>query len=114
MKTGTSFTAVPVKFLIPVIGDAVPSEILVLTVKLLLKSCVGVKITPASNVLTSAVAPVAVQIPVLETKVDVTKFDVATLKLPATVFDKVNVAVTVALSTSVITISVRFSAVSSM
>jgi hypothetical protein len=39
---------------------------------------------------------------------------VPVLRLPAAAFDKVSVAVTLALSTSLITMSVRFSGVSSV
>ena len=54
----------------------------------------------------------AVQTPAL--KVEVTAPEVPVVRLPAAVLDRVSVAVTVALSTSVATMSVRFFAVSSV
>ena len=50
--------------LLPVIGAATPSSTLVAMVKVLLKFSAGVKVTPASSVLTSAIAPLAVHTPV--------------------------------------------------
>jgi pilus assembly protein CpaE len=50
--------------MLPVMGAATPSLTLVAMVKLLLKSSAGVKLTPASKVLTSASAPLAVHTPV--------------------------------------------------
>ena len=61
---GASFTAMPVMVLLPVIAAATPSLTLVAIVKLLLKFAAGVKVTPASKVLTSAIAPLAVHTPV--------------------------------------------------
>ena len=102
----------PVIALTPVIAGATPSLTLVAMVKLLLKFWVGVKVTPASRVLTSAIAPVALHTPAAN--VEVTVPDVPVFKLPAATFDRVRVAVTLALSTSLATMSVRFSAVSSV
>ena len=62
--TGGSLTGVPVMALLPVMGAATPSLTLVAMVKLLLKLSAGVKLTPASKVLTSASAPLAVHTPV--------------------------------------------------
>ena len=56
-------TAMPVMALLP-LTDRLPSLTLVAIVKLLLKFSVGVKVSPASSVLTSAIAPLAVQTPV--------------------------------------------------
>ena len=67
MTVGASLIAVPVKLLLPVIAGAVPSEILVVTVKLELKLLAGVNISPANKVFTSAMAPEAIHIPVLAT-----------------------------------------------
>ena len=64
MRVGASLTAVPVIALLPVIGAATPSLTLVAMVKVLLKLAAGVKVSPASRVLTSAIAPLAVQTPV--------------------------------------------------
>ena len=107
-------TGVPVIFLVPVIGAATPSETLVAMVKLLLKLEAGVKVNPASKVLTLAIAPVAVQTPVPAIYVEVTAPEVPVFKLPAGGLERVSVAVTLALSTSVITISIRFKGVSSL
>jgi hypothetical protein len=63
-STGASLTGVPVKLLVPVMASATPSLTLVATVKSALKLVAGVKVTPASSVLTSAMAPEAVQRPV--------------------------------------------------
>ena len=114
VAVGASFTAVPVKYLLPVKAGAIPSETLVVIVKLPLKFNVGVNVKPASNLFTSAIAPEALQIPVVELNVEVTTPEVAVVKLPAAEFDSVNVAVTLALSTSEMTISVKFSGVSSV
>ena len=54
----------PVNALLPVIAGATPSLTLVAIVKLPLKFGAGVKVTPASSALTSAIAPEAVQTPV--------------------------------------------------
>src|SRR5688572_23965907 len=97
--------------LLPV-ADWLPSLTLVAIVKLVLYSGAGVKMTPASNVFTSAMGPEAVHTPL--TKVEVTLPDVPVLRLPAAVVDSVNVAVTLALSASDATMSVRFSGVSSV
>ena len=64
MAVGASLTALPVIALLPVSGAATPSLTLVAMVKLLLKSAAGVKVSPASRVLTSAIAPLAVHTPV--------------------------------------------------
>ena len=106
-------TAEPVMTLVPVTERA-PSLTLVAIVKLLLKFNAGVKVTPISKVLTLATAPEAVQIPVPATYVEVTAPDVAVLSKPAAVLDSVNVTVTLAESTSVTTMSVRFNTVSSV
>ena len=63
-STGASLTAVPVKFLVPVRAGATPSLTLVAMLKLPLKLAVGVKVTPASRALTSAMAPEALHTPV--------------------------------------------------
>ena len=110
---GRSLTATPVKDLVPD-ADRLPSLTLVATVKLPLKFKAGVNVNAASKVLTSATAPLAVQTPVPAFQVEVTAPDVPLFKLPAVAFDSVNVAVTVALSMSLMTISVRFRAVSSV
>src|SRR5436190_2145264 len=107
--TGASLTGTPVMALVPVIGAATPSLTLVSIVKLLLKFGAGLNVTPASRVLTSARAPLAVQTPF--TKVEVTAPEVAVVRVPAAVFDSVNVAVTLGLSGSVMTISIRLSGV---
>src|SRR5438128_2696094 len=69
-RTGASLTAMPVTDLDPVIAAATPSLTLVAIVKLPLKFAAGLKVTPASSALTSAIAPDAVHTPAL--KVDVT------------------------------------------
>src|SRR5262245_17799497 len=112
--TGASLTATPVIDLVPVTAGATPSLTLVAIVKLPLKSWVGVQVSPASNALTFATGPLAVHTPVPTTYVDVTEPDVPVFKLPAAGLDNVSVTVTVGLSTSLTTISVRFSAVSSV
>ena len=99
-------------FLTPVIAGATPSLTLVAMVKLLLKFSAGVKVTPASKALTSAIAPLAVHTP--PANVEVTAPEVPVFKLPAATFERVRVAVMVALSTSLATMSIRFSAVSSV
>ena len=114
VAVGLSFTAVPVKLLLSVKAGAIPSETLVVIVKLPLKFNVGVNVKPANNVFTLEIAPEALQIPVVELNVEVTTPEVAVVKLPAAEFDSVNVAVTLALSTSEMTISVKFSGVSSV
>ena len=70
-------------------------------------------VTPASSTLTSTSAPLAVQTPVPALKVDVTAPE-ARWTGSAAAFDSVKVAVTFALSTSLMTISVRLSGVSSV
>ena len=70
------------------------------------------KVTPASKVLTLAMAPLAVHTP--PTNVEVTAPDVPVLRLPAATSDRVSVAVTFALSTSLATMLIRFNAVSSV
>ena len=65
VSVGKSLTAMPLTVLIPITAGATPSETLVAIVKLLLKLALGVKVTPASKVFTLAVAPLAVQTPVL-------------------------------------------------
>src|ERR1043166_4324733 len=104
----------PVIALVPVTAGATPSLTLVAIVKLLLKFEAGVNVRPASKTLTSARAPLAVQTPVPETYVDVTEPEVPVFKLPAAGLDRVNVAVTLALSASLITMSIRLSGVSSV
>ena len=64
VAVGASLTAVPLITLVPVMGAATPSDTLVAMLKLALKLAVGVKVTPASSVLTLAIAPAAVQTPV--------------------------------------------------
>src|SRR6266487_1844640 len=59
-STGASFTAVPVMTLVPVTGAATSSLPLVAIVKVALTFAAGVKVTPASSVLTAAMAPDAV------------------------------------------------------
>ncbi len=83
-------------------------------VKFALKFAAGVNVTPASSAFTSAFAPAAVHTPVPALYVEVTDPEVPVLRLPAAVFDSVSVTVTFALSTSATTMSVRFSAVSSV
>ena len=61
--TGASLTGVPVTALEPV-TDRAPSDTLVAIVKFALKLRAGTKLTPARRVLTSAIAPDAVQMPV--------------------------------------------------
>ncbi len=112
--TGASFTGVPVIALLPVTGAATPSLTLVAMVKLPLKLTVGVKVSPASKVFTSAMVPDAVHTPVPALYVEVTAPDVPVFRLPAAALDKVSVTVTLALSTSLTTISVRLSGVSSV
>ena len=68
--------------------------------------------SPASSVFTSAIAPLAVHTPAA--KVEVTSPEVAVFKLPAARSESVRVTVTLALSTSLTTMSVRLSAVSSV
>ena len=106
-------TAEPVMALVPVTERA-PSLTLVAIVKLLLKFNAGANVTPANKMLTSATAPEAVQTPVPATYVEVTAPEVPVLSVPAAVLESVNVAVTVAESTSVTTMSVRFNTVSSV
>ena len=110
---GASFTAVPVNDLLPVTVFT-PSDTLVAIVKLPLALAAGVKVKPANNAFTSAVAPLALHTPVLALYVEVTLPDVAVLSAPAATLDKVRVAVWVVLSLSVITISTRFNATSSV
>ena len=74
--------AVPATALTPVIGAATPSLTLVAIVKLLLKLAAGVNVRPASSVLTSAMAPLAVQTPMPALYVEVTAPEVAVFKLP--------------------------------
>ena len=62
---GASLTAVPVMDLMPVTGGATPSLTLVAMVKLPLKLAAGVKFSPASSAFTSAMAPLAVQTPLV-------------------------------------------------
>ena len=64
VAVGASFTGVPVIALLPSTAGATPSLTLVAIVKLALKLRLGVKVTPASRVFTSAVAPLAVHTPV--------------------------------------------------
>jgi hypothetical protein len=61
---GGEGTALPVNTLLPVIVF-VPSLIETAIVKLLIKFVAGVKITPASSAFTLAIAPEALQTPVL-------------------------------------------------
>ncbi|MBK8341262.1 MAG: hypothetical protein IPK99_15305 [Flavobacteriales bacterium] len=104
--TGASFTTMPVIGLLPVTGAATPSLTLVVMLKLELKFKAGTNVTPASKVFTLAIAPLAVHTPAL--KVEVTAPEVAVVSDPADTFDKVNVAVVVAWSTSLTTMSIRF------
>ena len=112
--TGASLTAVPVIAFVPVTAAATPSLTLVAMLKLLLKLAVGAKVRPASKTFTSAMAPLAVHTPVPATYVEVTVPEVVVFKLPAAVLDSVRVTVTLALSTSLTTMSARFSGVSSV
>jgi hypothetical protein len=112
-KTGASFIEIPVIAFRPLIESA-PSEIFVVIVKLELKLLVGVNLTPASNALTSAIAPLAVHTPVPVLYVEVTAFDVPVLNAPAEGLESVSVAVRVALSISAATISIKLSDVSSV
>ena len=82
--------------------------------KLPLKFSAGVKVSPASRTFTSAIAPLALHTPVAALYVEVTAPEVAVLKLPAAALDNVKLAVTAGLSTSLTTMSVRFSGVSSV
>ena len=95
--------------MLPVIARATPSLTLVAMLKALLKFTAGVKVRPASKVFTFASTPLAVQTPAVN--VEVTVPAVAVFKLPAATFDRVKIAVTVGLSTSLITMSIRFNAV---
>ncbi len=110
--TGASFTAMPVITLVPVTAAATPSLTLVRMLKLVVKFDAGVNTTPANKVFTFAIAPLAVQTPALNT--EVTAPDVAVLSEPAATFDKVNVTVRLGLSISLVTISMRFNATSSV
>jgi hypothetical protein len=82
--------------------------------KLPLELLPGLNVTAASSALTLPVAPLAVQTPVAALKLDVTAPDVPVESAPAAGLDSVRVAVTVALSMSVATISVRLCGVSSV
>ena len=104
-------TGVPVMAFEPVTAAATPSLTLVAIVKFALKFKAGVNVKPDNRVLTSAIAPAAVQTPAAN--VDVTAPDVAVLILPARTFDRVKVTVTVAESTSLTTIAVSGNPVSS-
>jgi hypothetical protein len=66
----------------------------------------------ASKLLTVATAPVALQTP--PANVEVTPLTVFVVSTPAATFDNVNLAVTLALSRSVIAMSVRLSGISSV
>src|SRR5438477_196586 len=100
--------------LTPVIAGATPSLTLVAMVKLLLKFRAGLKVTPASKALTrseehtselqSHVKLVGGLLPDKKTVV----------RLPAATFDRVRVAVMLALCTSLATMSIRLCAVSSV
>jgi len=87
--------------------DRTPSLTFVAIVKFELKPAAGTYDTPASSALTLAIAPDAVHTPVPALYVDVTAPDVAVVRAPAAGFDRVNVAVTLALSTSETTIGVK-------
>ena len=104
----------PVIALEPVIGAATPSLTLVAMLKFELKFADGVNTTPASSVLTFAIAPDALQTPVAALYVDVTAPEVPVDKPPAAAFERVSVAVTDELSISDTTMSIRFSGVSSV
>src|SRR5262245_20846004 len=104
--TGASFTAMPVKALVPVNGVATPSLTLVAIEKSPLKFAAGLKVNPASSALTSPTAPEAVQTPA--TSDDVTEPKEPELNVPAAGFDSVSVTVTL-LSTSVTTMLARLS-----
>ena len=69
-------------------------------------------VTPDNKVFTSASAPEALHTPA--TNVEVTEPEDAVFNVPAPTTDSVNVAVTASPSTSVITMSVRLSAASSV
>ena len=64
LSAGALLTAMPVIDFVPVTAAATPSLTLVAMVKLLLKFAAGVNVNAASNVLTSAMAPLADQTPV--------------------------------------------------
>src|SRR5258706_300036 len=86
-RIGASFAGVPVTAFEPGVAASVPSVTVVAIVKLALKFVTGVKMTPASSVFTSAIAPLAVHTPVPATYVDVTAFDVPVDSEPAAGFD---------------------------
>ncbi|MBK8341263.1 MAG: hypothetical protein IPK99_15310 [Flavobacteriales bacterium] len=102
----------PVIGLLPVTGAATPSLTLVVMLKLVLKFAAGTKVTPASKMFTLAIAPLAVHTPAL--KMEVTAPEVAVLNDPTDASDKVSVAVVVAWSTSLTTMSIRFNETSSV
>ena len=112
VMAGASLTAVTVTFLVPVRAAATPSLTEVAMVKFWSWSAAGVKVTPASRVLTSATAPLALQTP--PAKVEVTAPEVAVERVPAAASERVRVAVRVSpLSGSVMTMSVRLKAAAS-
>src|SRR5438128_506373 len=98
--------------LTPVIAGATPSLTLVAMVKLLLKFRAGLKVTPASKVLTSAIAPLALHTPVPALFVDVTAPAVIYTISLHDALPIFRVAVMLALSTSLATMLIRLSAVS--
>src|SRR5438105_11458469 len=97
---GAYSLALPVALPISVIAGATPSLTLVAIVKLLLKFRAGLKVTPASKALTSAMAPLALHTPVPGLEVEVTAPEVAVDRVRAAPLDRVRVAVMLAQSTS--------------
>src|SRR5438477_525583 len=100
--------------LTPVIAGATPSLTLVAMVKLLLKFRAGLKVTPASKADTKTIRLQSSHMPMSYADLCVTAPEVAVVRLPAATFDRVRVAVMLALSTSLATMSIRLSVVSSV
>src|SRR5436853_291995 len=97
--------------LTPVIAGATPSLMLVAIVKLLLKFRAGLKVTPASKALRSEERRVGKECRLRWSSEQETEHDVAGVRLAAATLGRGRVAVMLALSTSLATMSIRLSTV---
>src|SRR5438094_10272856 len=98
MPVGTVFGVQTCALLTSVIAGATPSLTLVAMVKLLLKFRAGLKVTPASKALTSAMAPLRSEERRVGKEGGVTAPEVEVVRLPAVACDRSRVAVMLARS----------------
>ena len=104
-ESAKSRTLVVLNCFVPVMAGASPSLTLVAIEKEPPKPAAGWNETPAKRAFTAAMAPLALHTPSL--KLELTPLTVAVDKLPAARLERVRVALTVGLSTSLTTMSIR-------